>query len=45
MMGARHRMIGSGSALGRVPHVLPHHGRCPDQIIPPGYVTAAGGGS
>ncbi|WP_432150034.1 hypothetical protein [Streptomyces sp. bgisy029] len=44
-MGAGHRVIGSGSALGRMPHALLHHGRCPVQIIPPGYVTAADGGS
>lgn len=45
VMGARHRVIGSGPVLGRVTHALLHHGRCPVQIIPPGYVTAADGGS
>ncbi|MFC8728945.1 universal stress protein [Streptomyces bacillaris] len=37
VMGARRRMLGSGTALGRVTHALLHHGHCPVQIIPPGY--------
>ncbi|MEV7892961.1 universal stress protein [Streptomyces cyaneofuscatus] len=39
VMGARHRVIGGGSALGRVPHALLHHGHCPVQIVPPGYAA------
>ncbi|MYT99542.1 MULTISPECIES: universal stress protein [unclassified Streptomyces] len=39
VMGARRRMVGSGAALGRVPHALLHHGHCPVQIIPPGYTA------
>ncbi|MDX2401847.1 universal stress protein [Streptomyces microflavus] len=44
VMGARNRVLGSGAALGRVPHALLHHGHCPVQIVPPGYATAGDGG-
>ncbi|MYR98279.1 MULTISPECIES: universal stress protein [unclassified Streptomyces] len=45
VMGARRRVIGSGTALGRVTHALLHHGHCPVQIIPPGYAGSGDGGS
>lgn len=44
VMGARNRVLGSGAALGRVPHALLHHGHCPVQIVPPGYATTGDGG-
>lgn len=44
VMGARNRVLGSGAALGRVPHALLHHGHCPVQIVPSGYATTGGGG-
>lgn len=44
VMGARNRVLGSGAALGRVPHALLHHGHCPVQIVPPGYATTGDSG-
>ncbi|MEU3831731.1 universal stress protein [Streptomyces microflavus] len=44
VMGARNRVLGSGAALGRVPHALLHHGHCPVQIVPPGYATTGDDG-
>ncbi|WP_030690714.1 universal stress protein [Streptomyces globisporus] len=39
VMGREHRVLGAGPSLGRVAHVLIHHGDCPVEIVPPAFAT------